>query len=104
MNRVSGEALDALLAEHVEGIVCQQCGEVVCFSCQPHTAWPCQILLLASEVRDARPVIEKAQGVVKAPMLLGGMRWGRNDFANRMHELFQALAHYEEGTKWEAGK
>ena len=64
MPRLTTEALDALLAKH------QPCHEdcqdqhSYCQKCQIHRWWPCDIYLLATEVRAARPVIEKATGMV----------------------------------------
>lgn len=77
MNRLTPEALDALLAEHVQyserATRCAGCSNYGIFR-----IWPCDIYLLASEVRELRRTFWQA------PTSSGDLEF---------------VAHYEEGTK-----
>ena len=66
MTRLTTEALDVLIAEHVERTCCGSPECVTPSWCRCGSSWPCTspALILATEVRDARPVIEKATGMV----------------------------------------
>ena len=92
MNRLTPEALDALLADHVvcPNPECPFLNQEHCPACGPLVPWPCTYVLLASEVRDARPVIEAARITAK---------WAAGLSYIHVDEIDEALAHYEEGTK-----
>ena len=97
-DRLTPEALDALLLAHHDRDVPLKLAEV-CFDClEP---WPCTIYLLASEARDARPVIAASRKVniqfMKSECAGVPTRWTLT--VDGVEQLHEALAHYEEGTK-----
>ena len=116
-NRLTPEALDALLAEHheVEGM-CIRCSDANMGGWTKRVHFPCTIYLLASEVRDARQLAERTKKAkalvheVHKPQLEAyscECRDGNDDtdpgddckLAEAWSWLNLALAHYEEGTK-----
>ena len=105
-NRLTPEALDALLAEH------RNDGDENCQTCLgPRQSgyrpvpWPCTIYLLASEVRDARPVRDAAIAYVLGYSFKGddlnqeSLEAYQKRAVTEEEELWAAVAHYEEGTK-----
>ena len=87
MTRLTTEALDALLSEHErydEDSPQCLCGE----------RWPCATYLLASEVRDARAVIELAQDLAEYVIERKSSPFA---ITARALKVLGAMAHYEEG-------
>lgn len=103
MTRLSDDELTALLEKHVEVPNDRVTKWWPCKSYCTHEShrgfqpWPCETVRLATEVRDLRLVKDAAQGVRDSPVMLGGMRWGRTEYAKRMAALDTMLARYEEG-------
>ena len=111
MNRLTPEALDALLAEHYsqndDKPPSQQRVNPWCMS-DDHVedqGWPCTIYLLASEVRDAQQWLRKHAEHTESPDGQICLRYitegsGSADYPCicSLNDL-RALAHYEEGTK-----
>lgn len=107
-NRLTPEALERLLADHAK-CSCEICSSDARFSyCEAHNPielvhFPCTIYLLASEVRDARPVIEALRRIedgVDHPRGMSDQTAGFYEAVNWAQGIARsALAHYEEGTK-----
>ena len=100
MTRLTTEAVDALLAEH-RGITREtgfgtstDCADLQC------PEWPCDIYLLATEVRAAREehrlTSEFLSGLSKADCLPMGVS-DIQEMGYRLEQDIWVLAHYEEG-------
>ena len=93
MTRMTTEDLDALIAEHRElGIGSEWCAG--CDYKNHFQVWPCEVYLLATEVRGARAVIELAQDLAEYVIERKSSPFA---ITARALKVLGAMAHYEEG-------
>ena len=102
MTRLTTEALDALIAEHVERTCCGSPECVTPSWCRCGSSWPCTspALILATEVRAAREehrlTSEFLSGLSKADCLPMGVS-DIQEMGYRLEQDIWVLAHYEGG-------